>query len=95
MKRQTHITTIFDGAENSFNPEKGVVVADNEWKHVRIDITNHIARAVEWANRENAFGVPVTVEDMYFEGANIGFETHGNYDYTFEFKNYNIVSYNK
>ena len=87
--------TIFGGAENSFNPEKNVVVADGKWKHVRIDITNHIARAVEWANRDNAFGVPVTIEDMYFEGANIGFETHGNYDYEFEFKNFNMVSYNK
>ena len=28
-------------------------------------------------------------------GANIGFEIHGNYDCTFEFKNFNMVAYNK
>ena len=86
---------IFDGLENSFNPEKGVVKADGEWKHVRMDVTGHIRRAVEWANRDNIFGTQVTVEDMYWNGVNIGFETHGNYDYEFEFKNFNMVAYNK
>ena len=86
---------IYDGVENSFNPEKGVVIADGEWKNVRLDITPHIERAVEWANRDLIFGMPVTVEDMYFSGVNIGFETHGNFDYEFEFKNFNMVSYNK
>ena len=87
---------IFDGVENSFNPSKGVVVANpDEWKHVRLDVTPHIERAVEWANRDNIFGVEVSVEDMYWNGVNIGFETHGNYDYEFEFKNFNMVSYNK
>jgi hypothetical protein len=86
---------IFDGVENSFNPAKGVVDADGEWKHVRLDVTPHIERAVEWANRDNIFGVEVSVEDMYWNGVNIGFETHGNYDYEFEFKNFNMISYNK
>ena len=86
---------IYDGLENSFNPEKGVVTADGEWRHVRMDITSHIKRAVEWANRDNIFGTEVTVEDMYWNGVNIGFETHGNYDYEFEFKNFNMVSYDK
>ena len=85
----------FGGIENSFNPERGVVVADGQWKKIRLDITSHIDRAIEWANRDNIFGVPVTKEDMYISGANIGFETHGNYDYEFEFKNFNMVAYNK
>jgi hypothetical protein len=86
---------VFGGVENSFVPRSGVVNVGEEWKHVRIDVTPHIEQAVEWANRDNAFGVPVTVEDMYFEGANIGFETWGNYDYTVEFKNFNMIAYNK
>ena len=86
---------VFGGVENSFVPEKGVVLCGEEWKHVRIDVTSHIEQAVAWANRDNAFGVPVTVEDMYFEGVNIGFETWGNYDYTVEFKNFNMIAYNK
>ena len=86
---------LFDGLENSFNPEPGKVVVGKEWKKIRLDVTPHIQRAVEWANRDNIFGVPVTVEDMYFSGVNIGFETWGNFDYTFEFKNFNMVSYNK
>ena len=85
----------FGGIENSFNPEKGVAVVGDEWKHIRLDVTPHIERAVEWANRDNIFGVEVTKEDMYISGVNIGFEIHGNYDCTFEIKNFNMVSYNK
>ena len=62
---------------------------------VRCDITPHIDRAVEWANRDNAYGVPVTKEDLYFSGVNIGFEISGNYNCTIEFKNFNIISYDK
>ena len=85
---------IFDGLENTLNPEPGKIVL-NEWKHVRLDVTPHIDRAVEWANRDKAFGTVVTKEDLYFSGVNIGFEIHGNYDATVEFKNFNMVSYNK
>ncbi len=86
---------VFDGIENSFTPKKGEVVSGDEWKHVRLDITPHIDRAVEWANRDNIFGTQITKEDLYFGGVNIGFEIHGNYDATFEHKNLNIVSYYK
>ena len=86
---------LFDGIENSFNPKKGVAVVGDEWKHVRLDVTPHIERAIEWANRDNIFGVEVTKEDMYISGVNIGFEIHGNYDCTFEFKNFNMVAYDK
>ena len=86
---------VFNGVENSFVPQKGVVLTGEEWKHVRFDVTPHIEQAVQWANRDNIFGVPVTIEDMYFEGVNIGYETWGSYDYTVEFKNFNMVLYNK
>ncbi len=85
----------FDGIKNSFNPEKGVAAVGDEWKHVRLDVTPHIERAIEWANRDNIFGVEVTKEDMYISGVNIGFEIHGNYDCTFEIKNFNMVAYDK
>ncbi len=86
---------IFGGIENSFNPEKGVVAVSDEWKHIRVDITEHIDRCIEWANRDKAYGVEVTKEDLYFNGGNIGFEINGNYDMTVEIKNVDIVSYNK
>ena len=86
---------IYDGIENSFNPEKGVVAVSDEWKHIRVDITEHIDRCIEWANRDKAYGVEVKKEDLYFNGGNIGFEIHGNYDMTVEIKNVDIVSYNK
>ena len=86
---------VHDGMENSFMPEKGVFLSGEEWKNIRLDVTGHIDNVVEWANRDNIFGVKVTKEDMYFTGANIGFEIHGNYDCTFEFKNFNMVAYNK
>ncbi|MBR2021396.1 MAG: hypothetical protein IJ939_03080, partial [Clostridia bacterium] len=87
--------TVYGGMENSFNPEKGKMVVGDEWKHIRVDITPHIERCIEWANRDRAFGVEVTKEDMYFGGCNIGFEIHGNYDCTIEIKNLDMVAYNK
>ena len=75
--------------------KEGVVVTGKEWTKVRCDITSHIDRAVELANRDNAYGVPVTKEDLYFSGVNIGFEISGNYDCTIDFKNFNMISYKK
>ena len=87
---------IFGGIENSFNPAPGVVTVSDEWKHVRVDITEHLDRCIEWANRDGAYGkgVEVSREDMYFAGGNIGFEIHGNYDMTVEVKNIDIINYN-
>ena len=85
---------VFGGIENSLMHDGKVVVGD-EWRKLRIDVTKEIDKAVEWANRDNIFGVSVTKEDMYFEGVNIGFEIWGNYDCTFEYKNFNMVAYNK
>ncbi len=86
---------VFDGVENSFNPAAEQIVVGEDWKHLRVDVTHHIERAVEWANSYNAFGTPVTIEDMYFGGGNIGFEVLGNYDCTVEIKNFNMIAYNK
>lgn len=86
---------VYDGIENSFNPAPGVADVGEEWKHIRLDVTSHIDRAVEWANRDNIFEKEVTKSDMYFEGLNIGYEVHGNYDATFEIKNIRMISYNK
>ena len=85
---------IYGGIENSFNPAKGQPVVGEEWKHIRVDITEHIDRCIEWANRDKAYGVEVSKEDLYFSGGNIGFEIWGNYDCTVEIKNLDIVSYN-
>ena len=87
--------TVFGNIQNSFNPEKGVAAVSDEWKHVRLDVTHHVDRCVEWANRDNIFGVQITKDDLYWAGVNIGYEIHGNYDCTFEFKNLNMVSYSK
>ena len=86
---------VYGGIENSFIPKTGVAAPGSEWKKIRLDVTPHLERAVEWANRDNIFGFKVTRDDMYFDGVNIGYEIHGNYDCTFEFKNFNMVSYNK
>ncbi len=86
---------IFGGVENSFNPAKDEIVVGDEWKSIRLDVTPHIERAIEWANRDNVFGVQVSKEEMYIGGGNIGFEVWGNYDCTVEIKDFNMISYNK
>ena len=84
----------YGGLENSFNAGGEVNVSD-EWKHIRLDLTPHIERCIALANKEMTFGTKVSIEDFYFNGCNLGFEMHGNYDCTFEVKNFNLVSYNK
>ncbi len=88
---------VFGDLANSFNPRPGKVAVGDEWKHIRVDITDYIDQCLEWANRDEAFGfgLNLTKEDMYFGGCNIGFEIHGNYDCTVEIKNLDMISYNK
>ena len=93
--------TVFGGMENSFLDSKTVndkttytPVPTDEWKTLRIDFTPHIDKVVDWANRDNVFGREIAKEDLYFGGVNIGFETHGNVDCTFEIRNFDLVSYN-
>ena len=84
---------VYGGAENSFFVDGKVVEPSEEWKHIRIDITPHLERCISIANKDMTFGKEVTLDDFYFKGCNVGFETHGNYDATFEIKNFNLVSY--
>ncbi len=86
---------VYGGAENSFFVDGKVVEPSEEWKHIRIDITPHIERCISIANKDMTFGKEVTMDDFYFKGCNVGFEIHGNYDCTFEIKNFNLVSYNE
>ena len=89
------MATAYGGVENSIYKNDGKLTATDEWTHVRVDITPHIDRALEWANRDNAYGLKVTKEDLYFSGANIGFEIHGNYDCTVDVKNLDMIFYDK
>jgi len=93
--------TVYGGLENSYldaTVEDGYMkfttVTDDEWKTLRIDLTPHIDTVVEWANRDNAFGKEITKSDLYFGGVNLGYESHGNIDCTFEIRNFDLVSYN-
>ena len=74
----------------------GTTKTSKDWVHVSLDVTPYIQTAIDWANREDAFGMgrPLTRDDFYFDGVNIGFETHGNIDGTFEIANFNFVAYN-
>ena len=91
----TPMADLYNGMENSYNPEHGVYLSGEEWKHLRIDLTPHLERCIEWANRDNAYGVKVSKDNLYFAGANIGFEIFGNYDATVEFKNFDMTFYRK
>ncbi len=81
----------FGSKEASFNSSDNIV-ADKKWRHVNVDLTPHIEHLIEKINNENVFGRQVTRDDFFVRGTNIGFETHGNIDCTFEIKNYNLVS---
>lgn len=80
----------FMGAENSFNVN-GVDVSD-KWKELRLDLTPHLDKVIELANRDNTFKRQVKREDFYIRGNNIGFEVHGNMDCTVKIRNYNLIA---
>ncbi len=71
----------------------GKPFVSDEWTHIEIDLTPHIADAMKKANESDTFGVKVSAEDFYIGGTNIGFEVHGNYDCTVDIKNLNLTSY--
>ncbi len=73
----------------------GKPFVSDEWTHVEIDLTPHIANAMRKANESDTFGQKVNAEDFYIGGTNIGFEVHGNYDCTVEIKNFKLTSYKK
>ena len=84
-----------DITETSFSGS-GTDSTSKDWVHISLDITPYIDIAIDWANREDAFGTgTLTRDDFYFDGVNIGFETHGNIDGTFEIANFNFVAYNE
>lgn len=84
----------FGGAEKSFN-NTDTPCASDEWKEIRLDLTEHLDKVVELINRDNTFGRKVSRSDFYIGGNNIGFEIHGNFDCTFDIRNYNLIAYNK
>lgn len=86
---------VFGNLENSFCPAPYDVKVSDEWKHIEVDLTPHIEKILQKANEDLIFGRPVTRDEFYFSGTNLGFETHGNISCTFEIKNYNLVSYIK
>ena len=88
------MAVVYDGIENSFNRPDGTILT-GEWQHIEVDLTPHIDRIMESANRDLIFGRPVSRDEFYFSGTNMGFEIHGNISCTFEIKNFNIVTYNK
>lgn len=92
--RMTTVST-FGDLSKSFTPSAGTYAPSNEWKTLRVDLMPEIRRAVEWANRDNIFGTQVSLEDMYIDGVNVGYETRGNFDATVEIKNLNLISYDK
>jgi hypothetical protein len=80
----------YGGAGNSFYVDG--VKPTNEWKRLRLDLTPYVDKVVALANRDNTFGRQVSRNDFYIRGNNLGFEIHGNFDCTFEIKNYTLIS---
>lgn len=76
----------------SLNPF-GTPRVGQRWTRICVDLTPHIEKMIERANADNIFGKPVSAEDFYISGTNIGFEIHGNYDCRVDIKNYTLTSY--
>ena len=79
---------------NSFYREDGNHVM-GEWKKIRVDITPHIENMINIANEENAFGFEVSMDDFWISGFNFGYEIRGNNMLDMEFKNLQIICYDK
>lgn len=82
------------GGKNKSLFRNGAPYVSEDWVHVELDLSPHIAKAINEANQSNTFGYEVSEEDFYIGGTNIGFEIHGNYDCTVEIKDFQLISYN-
>lgn len=87
----------YGGLENSYydTNNANMVTPSDKWQHIELDLTPHIDKALELANRDNTFGRQMTRSDFYIRGNNLGFEIHGNFNCTFDIRNYNLVAYNR
>ncbi len=73
----------------------GKPYVSDEWVHVEVDLAPHIDELINKANKSGVYPEPITADDFYISGTNIGFETHGNYDCTVEIKDFSLTSYNR
>lgn len=71
----------------------GKPYVSDEWTHIELDLTKHLNRLMRKANSSKLYDKKFRKEDFYISGTNVGFEIHGNYDCTFEIKNYRLTSY--
>lgn len=85
---------IYGSEENAIYQRDGSLPI-GEWKHIRIDITPHVENLVNLLNKEDTLKRTVTRDDLWISGMNIGFEIWGNYKSTFEYKNVQIICYDK
>lgn len=71
----------------------GKPFVSDEWTHIELDLTPHIADFIKRANSSGIYGRTFSAEDFYIGGTNMGFEIHGNYDCTVDVKDYRLTSY--
>jgi len=64
---------------------------DNDWVHIDFDCMEHVKKALRLAHDRN-FLKNTTIDDLYFNGFNIGWEMYGTYDGEIQVKNFQVMS---
>ena len=94
-------TLPFNAAYNSFSlgdnfhDESGTPVTSDEWNHYEIDLKPWFEKAANRAIADGFFPGAESVEDLYIDGMNLGYEMGSCFDIEIEFKNMRLDSYIK
>ncbi|MFA6736372.1 MAG: hypothetical protein WCR87_05580 [Saccharofermentanales bacterium] len=64
---------------------------DNEWIHIDFDCKPYVERALQLAHERN-FLKNTTMDELYLNGFNIGWEMYGTYDGEIQVRNFQVVS---
>lgn len=92
-------TLPFNAAYNSFSlgdnfhDEAGIPVASDEWNHYEIDLKPWFEKMAQRALADGLFPGAESVEDLYINGMNLGYEVGSCFDVEIEFKNMRLDSY--
>ncbi|MCQ2433316.1 MAG: hypothetical protein MJ175_11990 [Clostridia bacterium] len=86
------LTEVYKCADGGLWKNKAVP-ADGKWIHIEIDLTPHLNKMFRSGSEMEYFSSAVSsLDDLYIDGMNLGFETIGTFDTEMGIRNLSLVS---
>lgn len=86
------LTDVFEASDGSFWGEKGPAASENA-VHIELDLKKALKKMIERGLAMDYFSPDVhSLEDLYINGMNVGFETIGTFDTEFSISGLSLIS---